>query len=88
MNIWETAILKSVNSVGGTATTREIYTELESGRFIKLSTNDLKITQWGGRPSYQHQVRSHLSNLVQSGDLERVSRGVYLLTSYGKSRVK
>lgn len=87
MNIWETAILRSVNAVGGTATTQEIYTELQSGKFISLSKNDLRLTQWGDRPAYQHQVRSHLTNLVQSGDLARVARGTYRLTSQARSRI-
>ncbi|MEA2063054.1 MAG: hypothetical protein U9P14_05100 [Gemmatimonadota bacterium] len=87
MNIWEIAILRSVEYLGGEANTQDIYRVLENGRFIELSPNDLLKTKWGERPAYQHQVRSHFSNLVDSGDLIRVSRGEYSLTKEGLNRI-
>jgi predicted transcriptional regulator len=38
-------------------------------------------------PAYVHQVRSHITNLFQSGDLKKVQRGEYCLTAKGKNRI-
>ncbi len=88
MNVWEIAILRSVNARGVRATNQEIYSELESGNFITLTEKDLRRTVHGDRPAYQHQVRSHLSNLTQAGDLQRASRGNYVLTKRGRRRIE
>ena len=86
MNVWEVAILKSIASFGSTASLQQIYERIHS--FIKMTDNDLKETQWGGRPAYQHQIRSHISNLCQEGSLRRLSRGRYALTQQGKNRIE
>lgn len=88
MNVWEIAILKSIEHRGGEADTQQIYTDMESGAFITLTENDLRITKYGGRLAYQHQVRSHLSNLTQSKDIHKVSRGVYSITAKGMKRIR
>ncbi len=88
MNVWEIAILKSIDYRGGEADTQQIYTDMESGAFIALNENDLRTTKYGGRPAYQHQVRSHLSNLTQAGDIQKVSRGVYSITAKGMKRIQ
>ena len=88
MNVWDIAILKSIKAKGAQATTKEIYLELESGDFLTLTADVLRETIYGGRPAYQHQVRSHLSNLKQSGDLKWVSRGKYSLTEKGRRRIE
>ena len=85
MNVWETAILKTINSLGGEAGLQQIYERLTI--FIKLTEKDLRKTEWGGRPAYQHQVRSHITNLCQAGELGRVSRGRYSLTEKGQGRI-
>jgi len=85
VNVWEIAILKSIKSLGGEAELQQIYERLRS--FIQLTEKDLRSTEWGGRPAYQHQVRSHITNLCQSGELCRVSRGRYSLTEKGKKRI-
>ena len=87
LNTWELAILKSIESEGGSANTKHIYNSFESGEFIELSEEHLRATRWEGRLAYQHQVRSHLSNLVQAGDLRRIGRGVYQLTEQGRHRI-
>lgn len=86
MNRWEIAILRIIKSRDNYANTKEIYSDLESGIFMSLDDNHLRKTTYGGRPAYKHQVRSHLSNLVQSGDLVRVSKGAYSLTESGRFR--
>lgn len=88
MNVWKVAILKAIQALGGIATNRVLYQELESGRFISLSAEDLRTTKWDKRPAYQNQVRSHLSNLVKTGDLKREQEGVYAITPLGKKRIK
>lgn len=77
MDNWEHVLIKIVLDRGGTATTQEIYEALESGRFLVLDAAHLRETIYGGRPAYQHAVRSYLSNLVQKGELVRVGRGIY-----------
>ena len=86
MNVWEEAILKTYDLLGGNASNQEIYENV--GRSIPLRDDHLKPTVYGGRPAYVHQIRSHIANLVQSGDLNRVDRGRYRLTGQGQRRVK
>lgn len=85
MNVWEVAILRSVNLQSGATDLQDIYRTV--GRFVPLSSGHLAPTRWGGRPAYHHQVRSHVTNLCQSGDLVRVGRGRYSLTARGRRRV-
>ena len=61
--------------------------DLESGAFVGLGPENLRKTNYGGRPAYQHQVRSHLTNLTQSGDLKKLDRGVYSITAAGRKRI-
>ncbi len=85
----ETVILRAVGSIKRSeVTTQQIYAALESGEVIRLTEDQLRTTQWGGRPVYQHLVRSYLSNLVKSGDLERVGHGVYRLAERGRLRTR
>ncbi len=88
MNVWEIATLRSVNARGGRATNQEIYSELESGKFITLTERDLRKSVHGDYLAYQDQVRSHLSNLTQAGDVQRVTRGNYVLTKRGRRRIE
>lgn len=88
MNVWEIVILKSIDYRGGEADTQQIYTDMESGAFIALTEKHLRVTKYGDRPAYQHQVRSHLSNLTKSKDIQKVSRGVYSITAKGMKRIQ
>jgi restriction endonuclease Mrr len=82
---WDRAILQCINSRGGTATCQDIYAHI--GGFIVLTQSHLRATVYGGRPAYQHEVRSYLSNLVQRGALDWIKRGTYKLTPLGKKLV-
>jgi len=42
---------------------------------------------YGGRPAYVRQVRSHITNLVQSLDLKKIGRSEYCITAGGRSRI-
>lgn len=86
MNRWETAILKTYDLLGGCASNREIYENV--GKFITLTTEHLAPTVYSGRPAYVHQVRSHITNLVQSNDLKKVGRSEYCITVAGRNRIK
>ena len=86
MNVWETAILRSIKSLGGEAELQQIYGKVSD--FRQLTEENLRETKWGGRPAYQHQVRSHITNLWQAGELIRISRGRYSLTEKGTKRTE
>ena len=76
MSDWEVAIFKCINSLGGKAYLKQIYENI--GNFIELKEKHFK--KQYGRPAYQHQIRSHIVNLCQSGELINLSRGFYSLT--------
>jgi hypothetical protein len=88
MNVWEQAILKIVLSLNGRASLQQVYRILEQGTILQLTNHDIRETRWQGRPAYQHQVRSHISNLTQFGDLVRVGRGAYEITEKGRKRIR
>jgi len=77
---WEGVIYKAIESMGGEADLQDIYATLPG--LIKLAEAHLRETNWGGRPAYHHLVRSYISNMCQSGLLQRVSRGRYKLVKY------
>jgi DNA-binding transcriptional regulator PaaX len=81
---WEFAILEVISGLGGNGCLQEIYIKREE--FYPLSEHALRETVYGGRPAYQHQVRSHISNLCEKGDLVRLERGCYSLTENGRRR--
>jgi hypothetical protein len=85
MHTWESAILHLLLNMGGKASTAVIYKEIP--HFKELDSHHRRESgQYGKRPAYQHQVRGHLSNLCESGDLVRTSRGIYELTEHGRHR--
>jgi len=73
-------IYQSIESLGGEACLQEIYEEIPNR--IDLTEKHLRITKWGERPAYHHAVRSYISNMCQSGLLNRISRGCYKITEY------
>ena len=82
----ESQILTALLALGGAASLGDVYARLESVPNL-LDAADLLPTMYGGRPAYQHAVRSHVTNLCQSGHLVRVSRGTYRLTEDGRRRI-
>ena len=83
MNKWETSILKIINSNAGSAPLRYVYSELP--RYINLTNKHREITYKA--PKYHHQTRAHVDDLLDSGDLVRINRGIYSITSQGLSRL-
>ncbi len=82
---WREAILRCVVAREGTAHCQDIYKDV--GKFISLSPSHLRDTRYGGRPAYQHEVRSYLSNLRRDGALNLVQRGTYKITAFGKASI-
>lgn len=74
---WEQMLLHAIESLGGEAHLQDIYSWIEEN--APLTSEHLRSTRHGGRPAYQHQVRSHLSNLCQRNALVWVRRAVYAL---------
>jgi len=81
---WEFAILEVLNSLKGQASLPQLYQALEDR--YPLQDKDLRPTVYSGRPAYQHQARSRISNLCQTGHLIKTGRGCYALTTQGKQR--
>ncbi len=79
MSNWESALFAIISARGGTASNFQIYEDLESGRFMLLEAHHLRATVHGGRPAYQHSVRSYLSKLVAQRKLISPSLGVHSL---------
>lgn len=80
MKFWKEAIYKSIESLGGEADLQEIYKSLID--IITLTEWEKRETRWGGRPAYQHIVRSYSSNMCQSGLLCRTKVGRYKIVEY------
>ena len=81
---WERAILKAYHVAARyCADNNWIYKRV--GDYIALSAYH-KRTASGGRPAYEHIVRSNIHNLREAGYLKQVGRGRYCLTDTGKTR--
>jgi hypothetical protein len=85
MNKWQEGILQAVNALGGEAALQDIYGDLP--KQIEFRETDWRGTKWGGRPAFQHPVRSHVKDLQDIGDLVRVSRAIYAITPKGRGRI-
>ena len=85
MNVWEIAILRCIKELGGVANLNQIYGKI--GNFIDLKKSHIRETVYGGRPAFQHQVRSHITNLCQESELRWEARGRYSITDKGLKRI-
>ena len=82
---WELAILKAYHvAARHCADNNWIYNRV--GDYIELSAYHKRATASGGRPAYEHIVRSNIHNLREAGYLKQVGRGRYCLTDTGKTR--
>lgn len=81
--MWEYFILRCIDSLGGKAYLEQIYKKIPE--FIELSEDHCK--EQYRRPAYKNQIRSHIANLYQSGNLDKISRGEYSLTGKGKEKL-
>lgn len=80
---WERAILKCIKSLGGTAYNKDVYEKIEE--YIPLTEKHREIQY--KRPTYYHQVRSHIANLVKAGDLIKIEDGLHEITETGLERL-
>jgi hypothetical protein len=83
MNTWEVVILQIIAANNGTASLKHVYAELP--RHVRLTDKHYEITY--KVPAYHHQTRAHVDDLLDKGELSRVKRGVYSITSRGRSRI-
>lgn len=83
MNIWEINILEIINSNAGNASLKHIYCKLP--QYINLTSKQNEIIY--NAPRYHHQTRAHIDDLMDSGDLIRIGRGIYSITSKGQLRI-
>ena len=82
---WEIGILRCIKSFGAEADLQEIYPRI--GDFLRSELREGHLKEsYGRQNNYQHQVRSHISNLEQSGHLIKVRRGRYALSPKGLKR--
>ena len=70
-------IVEALEALGGRAELSEIYRWLESHG--QLTSQDLQETRYGGRPNFQHIIRSTVSRMVAAHLVVRVGRGEYRL---------
>ncbi len=75
---WKTAILRTIQSIGGIVSNKQLYDNIN--KFKSLTSHQSRETEWGDRPAFQHTIRTYLSNLVKKGLIEKVSRGRHQLT--------
>jgi len=73
MSDWERAIRAAFRRAGKSADLQAIYSDLPN--LLELTDEHWAETRHGGRPAYQHAVRSYVSNMARAGDLQRLSRG-------------
>ncbi len=79
VSFWKTCIVEGLRSLGGEADMVDIYKWVESMDW--LGKKDMEDSGYGGRPGYQHALRSYASMMVKKGELVRVSRGRFRLPS-------
>lgn len=83
MNRWEISILRIIESNAGSSPLSHVYAEIP--RHIDLTDRHREIRY--KVPNYHHQTRAHIDDLMDCGDLVRISRGVYSVTSQGLQRL-
>lgn len=83
MNKWEVAILKIITANDGTASLKHVYSELPS--HVDLTDKHCEIKYKA--PTFHHQTRAHVDDLLDKGELSRTKRGVYSITLKGRSRI-
>jgi len=81
--MWEISIMKCISELGGECELQEIYDNIS--KFIVLKQEHLEIKY--ERPAYHHQIRAHIQNLLEKGELIRVGRGQYEVTEKGVTRL-
>jgi hypothetical protein len=81
---WEIAILKAFDGLGDCVLNQEAYVHVQD--FRKLDAHHRRL-QWGERPAYQNQMRSHISNLCAKGEMRKIGRGLHCITGKGKVRI-
>ena len=89
MDDWKLTLLRIVDSLGGTATTQDIYRALEEDTFRTLTEHDVRMLEGENRHAFRHRVTSYLYRFTrgENPDLMKTSRGVYRITMMGRQRL-
>jgi len=82
---WEYNILRCIDSLSGEACLGDIYDEI--GKFVDLTEEHRRYDHRWKEPAYHIQIRRHIKNLRQKGELEWVSKGCYSLREEGQERL-
>ena len=72
-SFWKDLLLRALRSLGSEADMLDIYKWVEAN--TELPERYLEDSGYGGRPRYQHILRSYASKMVKNRELERVHRG-------------
>jgi hypothetical protein len=84
---WQLATLKAFDipsDPNRALTDRQAYRRLQD--FKRLEPHHLKF-QWGERPAYENQMRSHISDLCDLGQLKMLKRNLHYITPLGRARI-
>lgn len=82
---WEEAVLLTFAHHGGIAPNWKVYRDVE--KFRSLSERNLRRPAYGNRFAYENDLRSHIANLCDKGELKLIKRGLHELTPDGWDRV-
>ena len=81
--IGQQVVEDAIRDIGGIVPLQDIYNWFET-HAAGLTEWELGRSPHAGRPRYQHGGRSHISNQVQDGKVERVGRALYSSKLNGK----
>lgn len=81
--MWEISILKCYKFFGGKCYNKDVYKKIKD--YVELTEEHLK-KQWR-RPAYYNQIRSHIANLCDSGDLRKIDYAYHEITKKGLNRL-
>jgi hypothetical protein len=82
--MWEISILKCYKFFGGRCYNKDIYEKIKD--YVELKEEHLK--KQYGRPAYCNQIRKHIANLCESGDLRKIDDGYHEITEKGLNRLE
>jgi hypothetical protein len=83
---WQEAILLAVRALGGRTTLRELYARVED--FYNVNESQRRpSTYYPKYQAYFEEMKIFVYDLVEHGDLARVTRGVFELTPQGRRRM-
>jgi hypothetical protein len=74
---WQKEITDALRNLRGTVSLGDIYKWLENHG--NLTEEELSASPYGGRPWFQHSIRSTCSNMARTGKIQHIGSGLYRL---------